>query len=69
MADELGEDCPEVPLVTDDHVIQTFPAQGADQPFGNRVRAGRPDRGEGRLDAQAAGVGYGYSARSMGKDW
>src|SRR5262245_42372071 len=46
VADQRGQDRPEVPLVEDDHVIQTLPAQGADQPFGDRVRTGRTDRGE-----------------------
>jgi len=34
----------------DDHVVQAFPAHGPHPPLGERVRAGRPDRGCELLD-------------------
>ena len=53
VADELGEDGPQVPLVDDYQAIQALAAEGPDHPFGDGVGPGRPDRAEERLDAQA----------------
>ena len=41
-----------MPLVDDDHVIQTLSAECAYYPFGDGVRLRGPDRGEYRFDAQ-----------------
>jgi hypothetical protein len=43
-----------VRLVDDDQVVDALPAQGPDQPFGDGVRARRPDRREQGLDAETA---------------
>jgi len=37
----------EVACSGDQDVIEAFPAQGADEPFRDRVRPGRPGRGQG----------------------
>jgi hypothetical protein len=43
--DVLAQHDLEVSWSGDQQVVETFPAQGADEPFGDRVRPGRPDRG------------------------
>ena len=52
--DELTEYHGEVTGSDDQQVIEAFPAQGADEAFGDRVRPGCPDRG---ADDPDVGVG------------
>ena len=40
----VSKNCSQVGLVDDQQVIQTFPADGADESFGERVRPRRPHR-------------------------
>jgi hypothetical protein len=47
-----GQNRAQVGFVDNEEVIQAFAAQGADEPFGDRVGPRRPDRGEQRLDAE-----------------
>jgi hypothetical protein len=51
---ELAEERAQVRLVENDHVVQALAPEGSDQPFGDRVRARRPDRRQERLDAEAS---------------
>src|SRR5688500_11768989 len=55
-AGELGQDRAQVRLVDYDDMVQALAAQRADEPLGDRVRAGRPDRGEHGLDAESPGA-------------
>ena len=48
----VPENTPEVPLVQDDHVIQTFPPDRPDRPLDIWVLPGRAVRGQDLLDAQ-----------------
>ena len=43
-AGELGHDRTQVRLADHDEMIRAPAAEGPDQPFGDRVRAGCPDR-------------------------
>ena len=43
--DVLAQHDLEVAWSGDQQVVETFPAQGADEPFRDRVRPRRPDRG------------------------
>jgi hypothetical protein len=51
---EFGQERAQVRLVYDDQPVEALSAQGADQPFGDGVRPGRPDRREQRLGAEPA---------------
>jgi len=47
----LGEQSAEMVLAEDDHVVEAFTADGADQPLDVRILPGRSGRGEDLLDA------------------
>src|SRR5919108_2442790 len=54
--DELAEDRPKMLLVEDDEMVQAFAAQGADEPFADRVGTrARYGRGNG-VDPNASGA-------------
>jgi hypothetical protein len=56
VADEVAEHRPQVLLVEDDHVVQTFLAECPDNAFGNCVRTRRSNgRGDG-IDTNALGA-------------
>ena len=50
----LSQYPPGVPLIDDDHVVQTLPTQFAYDPFGNGVSLGCLDRGKDGLDTDLA---------------
>jgi hypothetical protein len=45
MLDVFAQHDVEVAWSGDQNVVEAFAAQGADEPFRDRIRAGRPDRG------------------------
>ena len=49
----VAESPPQMPLVDDDHMIQTIPADGADNKFDIRVLPGRARRCDDLVYAQA----------------
>ncbi len=52
VGDILHQNGSKMPLVDNDHVIQTLPAERTYHTFGDCVRFGRPDRREYGFDAQ-----------------
>ena len=57
MAYELIDDSSEMPLVDRDEVVETLPADGADQPFAEGVGCGRARWGFQDMDAEAVQFG------------
>lgn len=53
MPDVFVRHCGEVAWPGDQEVVETFPAQGADEAFRDRVRSGCPDRGADDADVGA----------------
>jgi hypothetical protein len=49
----VGQHRGRMPLVDDQDPVQQLAAQAADEPFGDRVRARRPDRGQHDLHTRS----------------
>src|SRR5450756_2353262 len=56
VVDELRQDPPQVALVDRNQVVEALPTGCPHPTLGNRVRAGRPNRGLQTLDSQAGGA-------------
>jgi hypothetical protein len=56
VAEELGQHGAQVPLAEHDEVVETLPAEGADDALRDRVRPRGPDGREQGLEAQRGGA-------------
>ena len=68
MRQVLGENLPQVVLIDDQHPVEELPAQGADEPFADRVRSGRlrrVGRDPGALGGEHGVEGAGELARTV----